>query len=97
MHKIIAKTHELIATLEASDIIQNLTFYKERVISNKKLMSLIEKGKNSENQELIEIKKELYSNADYKNYIDNYNELYYIVLKINKNYNKITSNRSCHK
>jgi len=95
MNKIIEKTYELIYALENSDIINNLTISKEKVLLDSNLISLIEKAKDANNEELIKIKQELYKNIDYKNYIDNYNKLFYIILKINKNYKQITGTRSC--
>jgi hypothetical protein len=96
MHKIIEATYELIDELDNSDIIKNITFYRDRIKNNLEVCSLIEKSKNTDDKYIImDIRRKLYSNSDYKNYIDSYNQLYYIVMNINKRLNKLVNNRRC--
>ncbi len=99
MNKIIKKTYELISVLENSDIIKNIQKYKLKVMLSPRLISLIDKAKNEDisDKQLIEIKKELYQDENYKNYIDNYNKLNYIVLEINSRYKKIIATKNCKK
>lgn len=98
MHEIIKATYELIDELEKSDLINKLTLYKDKVKSNSKLCDLLKKGKESDDQYLIlDIRKKLYKNMDYQSYVHYYNELFYIVMDINKRYQKLLSSRSCNK
>ena len=99
MSEIIEKTYKLIDVLDNSDLIKNLTYYKEKLLSNKEVLSLVKKINRETNNELkISLKKKLYDINDYKNYIKYYNELYYIVLKINKKYSEYTNTKefSCN-
>lgn len=93
MNKIILKTYELIDTLEDSSIIKELTLSKNKLLNNKKILLLIDKINNSRDNEKRKLKKELFKNKDYKNYIDNYNKLYYIVLDINNRLKKLTNTK----
>ena len=96
MHEIIRATYELIDYLDESELIKELTKYKNIVKNNKDLCSLIRKGKDTSDKYLImDIKNRLYKNDDYKNYIKYYNELFYIVMNINRRYNKLLSDRKC--
>lgn len=97
MHEIIEKTYELIDVLDNSDIIKNIDKYKERILNNKELLDLIDKGNRCDEYQLLDIKKKLYGNKDYKSYMDNYNKLMYIVMDINSRYIKIIDERSCIK
>ena len=97
MHEIIEATYELLDELDNSDIIKNLVLYKDKVKNNKELINLINKGKNTEDRYIIiDIKRKLYNNNDYKNYINYYNELFYIITKINNYYKKITKTKTCN-
>ena len=98
MNEIMEKTYELIDVIDSSDIVKNIEMYKMRILENKELCELIDKGNGSDDKyEIMSIKKELYKNNDYKGYIDNYNQLFYIVVSINKRFNKLIGDRSCHK
>ena len=49
----------------------------------KRTYEIIDEGNNSNDEYLLlDIKRRLYKNKDYKNYMDRYNELMYIVMKI---------------
>ena len=99
MSEIIEKTYKLLDTLDNSDLIKNLTYYKNKLSNNRAVLSLVKKINNEENPEVkIKLRKELYSNSDYQNYMNYYNELYYIVLKINKKYAEYTNTKegTCH-
>ncbi len=96
MNDVIQKTKALIDTFEKSSLIEKLEHYKSKVLMNSKLMDLITKYNKSEVQyEKISLKKEIYENEDYRNYMKYYNELFYYVLKINKKFNDYTDIRSC--
>lgn len=98
MHDIILKTYELIDALDDSDLIANLTKYKELVVKDRNLMILLDRGNNSSDvEEIRKIKQELYSNDNYKNYMQYYNELFYIIVNYNMRINKILGARSCFK
>ena len=92
------KTYVLIDELDKSDIIKYITFYKERIMNNDKIRELVSKGNNTDDEYIIrEIKQKLYTYDDYKNYMDNYNKLMYIVMDINNRLNKLINPKSCHK
>ena len=98
MNEIMEKTYVLIDELDKSDIIKDITFYKERIMNNDKIRELVSKGNNTDDEYIIrEIKQKLYTYDDYKNYMDNYNKLMYIVMDINNRLNKLINNKSCHK
>ena len=99
MSEIIEKTYELLDTLDNSDLIKKLTHYKEKLSKNEAVLTLVKKINNEENPEVkIKLKQELYNNIDYQNYMNCYNELYYIVLRINKKYAEYTNTKegTCH-
>ena len=98
MNKVMEKTYLLIDELEKSDIIKNITIYKEKIINNQEIQELINKGNKETNDYIIsDIRKKLYKYNDYKNYMDNYNKLMYIVMDINSRLNNITNNKNCYK
>ena len=94
MSEIIEKTYKLLDTLDNSEVIKKLTYNKEKIAHNDKILSLVKKiNKETNLEEKIKLKKELYSIDNYKNYIDAYNELFYIVLKINNKYKEYTNTK----
>ena len=94
MSEVIDKTYKLIDTLESSSLIKNLTKYKNRLLKDKEVLKKIEKAKKeTNNNKLISLRKELYQNNDYKMYMKYYQELYFIVLKINKKYAEYTTTK----
>ena len=94
MSEIIEKTYKLLDTLDNSEVIKKLTQYKEKLKQDEAVLSLVKKINSVDNPEIkVELKKKLYSNIAYKNYIDAYNELFYIVLKINKKYAEYTNTK----
>lgn len=98
MNEIMTKTYALIDELEKSEIIKNITFYKERIMNNKELKNLIDKGNNTLDEYIIrDIRQKLYKYSDYKNYMDNYNKLMYITMDINSRFNKLINNKNCHR
>lgn len=99
MSEVIEKTYKLLDTLDNSSLIKNLTKYKNRLLKDREVISKIEKIKKETNQEdLIKLRKELYQNKDYKMYMKYYQELSFIVLKINKKFAEYTSTKehNCH-
>ena len=98
MNEIMNKTYELIDTLDSSDLINDIGIYREKILNNKELSKLIKMGNDTEDEYLLlDIKYKLYKNIDYKNYMDKYNELMYLVMDINYRYNKMLGNGSCHR
>lgn len=96
MSEIIEKTYKLLDTLDNSEVIKKLTQYKEKISQDEEVLSLVKKINNEDNPEIkVKLKKELYANIDYKNYMDAYNELFYIVLKINKKFAEYTNAKGC--
>ena len=98
MNEIMEKTYDLIDELDASDIIKNITFYKTKIMNNDDIRDLINKGNNTlDDYVIMDLKKRLYKYDEYKNYMDNYNKLMYIVMDINNRLNKIINNKNCHR
>jgi hypothetical protein len=98
MNEIMKKTFELIDILDESSLIYNLTKYKNKIINNKELSNLIREGNNTNDEYLLlDIKRRLYKYDDYKNYMNYYNELMYIVMDINSRCNKLLGNGGCFK
>ena len=98
MDNIIEKTKNLINVLEESSLIHNLEYYKQRVVLNKSLLELIDKYNNSsDDYEKLSLKREIYKDDNYREYMKYYNELFLYILKINKKFKEYTSDRRCHK
>ena len=98
MNEIMEKTYEVIDALEESKLISDLVIYRERILKNKNLRDLIDIGNKEENcYKLMDIKKTLYNDIDYKSYMDCYNNLMYIVMNINYRYEKLLNNGRCYK
>ena len=99
MSEIIEKTYNLLDTLDNSEVIKKLTKYKEVIKQDEEVLSLVKRINNElDNSKKIELRKQLYSNINYKNYMDSYNELNLIVLKINKKFSEYTNTKegNCH-
>lgn len=99
MSEVIEKTYKLLDTLDNSSLIKNLTKYKNRLLNNNEVLLKIKNTqKEKDNNKLISLRKELYNNNDYKMYMKYYQELSFIVLKINKKYAEYTNTleHSCH-
>ena len=91
---IIDKTYELLDTLDESDLIINLTIYKNKLLKNKVLLKeIVDLKKETDTDAIIKKRKALFENNDYKMYMKYYNELSLIVLKINKKYKEYTSTK----
>ncbi len=100
MGEIIEATYNFLDSLDNSDIIKNITIYKNKLLNNKELLSKINKVKNElDNNKLIIGRKEIYDNDDYNNYMHYYNELSLLIMKINSKYKEYTNtfSHSCHK
>ncbi|MBQ6494404.1 MAG: YlbF family regulator [Bacilli bacterium] len=94
MDEIMDKTFKLIDVLDNSDVIKNITLYKNKVISNTEIQELINIGnKTMDKYKLMDIKRKLYKYEDYVNYMKYYNELMYIVMDINSRFKSITGNK----
>lgn len=99
MSDIIENTYKLLDALDNSDLIKNLTTAKRRLEQNPEILSLIkEYRKETDSNKLISIKQILYQDEDYRKYIESYNELSLIILRINKQYQKYTNTaeHNCH-
>ena len=94
MSEIIEKTYKLLDTLDNSEVIKKLTYYKEKLSQDEEVISLVKRINNEkDNLKKITLRKELYNNKSYKNYMDAYNELNLIVLKINKKFSEYTNTK----
>lgn len=94
MSEIIEKTYQLLDALDNSEVIKKLTYHKSKLMQDEEVLSLVKKINQEENLEVkLSLKKELYQYHDYQEYMDAYNELYYLVLKINKKYAEYTNTK----
>lgn len=94
MSEIIDATYKFLDVLDNSDLIIDMTIYKNKLLNNKDILNKIDiLKKEKDNNKIIDLRKELYSNKDYHEYIKNYNELSFIILKINKKYSEYTDTR----
>ena len=92
MSEIILATYNLIDTLDKSNLIKELTKYKEKLMNNKTLLKEIDSIKEETDTDIIIKKRQaLYKNNDYKMYMKYYNELSLIILRINQQYKKYTN------
>lgn len=98
MNEIMKKTYELIDVMEESELISDIGRYREKITENQDLSELIRKGNDVDDEYLLlDIKRRLYKNKDYKSYMDKYNELMYLVMDINYRYSKLLGKGSCHR
>lgn len=97
MHKIMEKTFELIDMLDDSEMMKELEKYKRQVLENKEIQELLKVGNNTSIEyEQLEIKKKLYEYPEYRGYMKYYDELMFLVMKINQGLKKFTKNgRRC--
>lgn len=98
MNEIMRKTYKLIDVLEDSDLIRDLEMYRTRIMDDEVLSTLIREGNSTKDEYvLLDIKRRLYLNKNYKGYMDKYNELMYLVMDINYRYRKLLGKGSCHR
>lgn len=93
MNEVIDKTYELIDYLDNSSLVKEFVIYKKRLLNNQDILNKIKEYQESNNNSLL--KKEIFSNEDYANYMKCYNELYYLVMDINKRLKDITGKKGC--
>ena len=94
MSDIVEATYRFLDTLDNSELIKQLTKYKNNLLNNKDILKEIANIKKETNNEIkINKRKELFQNNDYKMYLKYYNELSLIILKINKKYKEYTSTK----
>ena len=94
MSEIIQATYKFLDTLDNSDLIKKLTIYKDKLLQNKDILTEINNLKKEiDNNKIINIRKDIFNNKDYNEYIKNYNELSFIILKINKKYSEYTNTK----
>lgn len=92
MNEVIEKTYELLDYLDNSKIVKDLTTAKNKLLSNQDILNKIKKYQKEEN---ITLKKEIFNNHDYANYIQCYNELSYLVMDINQRIKNMTGKKGC--
>lgn len=84
---IIEETSKFIKELKNSELIKNLNKYKELSLDSREVLSLIDSyKKETDNSKKINIKRKLYNIDEYKNYMKYYNELSFIIFRINRKY-----------
>ena len=93
---IINKTYELIDELDSSSLIKDLIYYKNKILENRELCELINKGnKEKDDYILMSIKRDLYKYEEYKIYNELYSKLKFIVMDINSRYKALFNERMC--
>lgn len=99
MNEIMKKTFEVIDVIDDSELVHDLEMYKERILNNKEIQMLIKEGNNcSDDYDMLKIKKKLYNYEEYRGYMVKYDELMFIVMRINNIYKSFTkSGRRCHR
>jgi len=98
MDNVINKNKNLIEVLESSELIKKLDYYKNKVTSNCDIMNLINRYNNSsDDYEKMDIKRKVYKDEDYNQYMKYYNELFYYVLDINNRFRVYTNGKECSK
>ena len=106
--ELVIKINELIDLLDNSAVIREMMKYKELINHNPKLIELLNKFAlakedylvnpcNETQNELKIAKTNLYHNNIVKKYKLRENELFYLVLFINKELNKLTRHPLCQK
>ena len=90
------KTFELIDVLDSSDMMKELSFYRDKVMKNRELQELIQKANGSEDEYLkMDIKRRLYQNKDYQGYMERYQEVMYLVMDMNARFQKLVGKGRC--
>jgi len=98
MNKIMEKTYELIDVLDKSDMIRDMGIYRDRIMRNQELSNLIRKANELDDEyAVLDIKKKLYDYEEYRGYMDNYNQVMYLVMDINSRYQGLVGQKGCHK
>ncbi len=93
---IIDATFKFLDELDNSKLIRDLKFYKNKALNNKQIIELVDIiNKEEDNNEKIRLRKKLYLFDDYKKYMERYNELSLIIMKINYQYREYTNTREC--
>lgn len=96
MNEIINATYNFLDTLDNSDLIRELTKYKNNLLNNKDILAKISNTKSlKDDLKIIESRKEIYENNDYKMYMKYYNELSLIIMQINQKYKEYTNTFNC--
>ena len=95
MDKVIESVNAFLDELEKSSIIQELTVNKKKIYSNKEVLDLINTANKSDDIKKKEIKLKLYEYDFYRDYMNNYNELMYIVMDINSRMKRLVNSRKC--
>jgi len=91
------KVNNFLDKLKDSALIKDYIIQKQKVLENKELLKLIEKFHNLDiySEEYKCIKYELFQDSDYKKYLELENEIFYLILEINKELKTITRTRGC--
>lgn len=94
MSEIIEATYHFLDALDNSSLIKNLTKYKNKLLKDNNLLNEINNiKKETENNIIIEKRKEIFGNKDYQMYMKYYNDLSLIIMRINKKYGEYTNTR----
>lgn len=94
MNEVKVATEKFIDYLDSSEIVNDFIFYKEKLLDDNIILAKINKYQN--NLDDLELKKEIFSDENYANYMKHYNKLFYMVMDINKRISNITESRGCN-
>lgn len=92
MDKLIEKVENLKKELDNQENIKKIKELNNKIFLDKELISLIEKYKLTQNEE---IKKEIISNKLYKEYKEIETDINILILSINQKLKKITKKGKC--
>jgi len=93
------KLDELCNVIDNNDKVQELVKLKKQIYEDNTLKEKIEKYKNNSNQydtNLIALKSEIINNPLVKRYREIENELYFLVLEINRKLNSLVDKKGCN-
>ncbi len=99
MTDIVEATYKFIDILDNSDLMRELTASKNILMKDSELLKEISFIKKEQDlAKIISKRKAIYENSYYKKYMECYNELSLIVMKINKKYAEYTNTKEhkCH-
>ncbi len=100
MSEIIEATYSFLDALDKTDMIKKITIYRDKLMANKELLTKINSVQNEkDDNKVIAGRKVIYADDDYKMYMKYYNELSFLIMKINRKYKEYTntSEHSCRR
>jgi len=97
MDELSIRIDKLISKLDNDSRIKEVKELKNKILSNKELISKINKMKELEKYsgEYIEFKKDLFKNDEFVRFKELENEIDFLILEINNHLKELTNERRC--